>query len=175
MSFININEASPTTAGADTLNFTDHMEKILQLSNIDHLLSEKEQCSLSVSAFLVPCPLSNSSWTWVKEADGKYIISINSLHTSSQAAPLQCVRHFKIRVIGAISNYFWIATLFLTIMYMGAANTWEPLCKSCKSQVSHSGHAGIFYVFSVLCSKVCMKNWGNSFESPWSFQSKLLL
>lgn len=69
-----------------------------------------------VCVLLVPCPLSNSSWTWAKEADGKYILSKDCLHSSSQAAILQCARRFKIRVPSTISMGFLNVSLFLTIM-----------------------------------------------------------
>lgn len=116
MSFININKTSPSTTAVDTLNVIVHMENFTAVKHWP-LLWEKEQCSLPICALLAPCPLSNSSWTRVNEADEKYILSVNSLHVSSQAAILQCVRHFKIRVMGAISNFFSILSLFLTIMY----------------------------------------------------------
>lgn len=72
--------------------------------------------SSHVCALLVPCHLSNSSWTWANEADGKCILSMDCLHSSSQAATFQCVRHFKTRVPGTISIGFLNVSLLLTIM-----------------------------------------------------------
>lgn len=78
-----------------------------------------------------------------------------------------------------VPSKFWLgrstASVFLSYqcnIFLAAANAWESLRKSSKSRVSHGGHAGMFYVSSVLCSKASMKNWGSAFEGPWSFQSK---
>lgn len=81
--------------------------------------------------------------------------------------------------ISTVPSKFWLgrstASVFLSYqcnIFLTAANAWESFCKSSKSHVSHGGHAGIFYVFSVLCSKASMKNWGSAFECPWCFQFK---
>lgn len=81
--------------------------------------------------------------------------------------------------LGTVPSNLWLgrssASVFLSYecnIFLATANAWEPLCKSCKPHVSHGDHAGIFYVSSVLFSKVSMKNWRSVFECPWSFQSK---